>query len=158
HSRQIQDDDVDGARVEQRPEGVEMVEVLAGGDGNLEAAAKLGEPGDVEVMDGIFQPRDAGVLEHATSLARTGQGPALRRIHHDPDVGSDRLAHGVDAPGFELRPRLLAETELDGTEAIVDVTLRGGRELVGREAVPEAVARVRRQAVAIAAEVARERL
>ena len=54
--------------------------------------------------------------------------------------------------------RFLAEPELDRAEARVGVTTRGRRELVGREAVPQPVARVAREPIAIAAEQAMERL
>ena len=39
-----------------------MIEMLAGGDRHLEPAPEVGEPRDVGMVNGILQPRDAGVL------------------------------------------------------------------------------------------------
>ncbi len=70
---QVEDDHVDGPRLEERPEGVQVIEVLAGRDGDLELAPELGQPGHVEMMDGIFQPRDARLLERPARLAGASQ-------------------------------------------------------------------------------------
>src|SRR5262249_23651053 len=99
----------DGLSFQELPEGVEVIQVLAGRDRDFEPATKLGEPDDVLMVDGIFEPRDSRVLEHATRAARLGQGPAFGRVHHDPDVRPDGLAHGPDAAGLELRLRLSPE-------------------------------------------------
>src|SRR4029077_17556241 len=80
---QVEDDEVDGPRLQQGAKRVEMIEVLAGGDRHFEPAAKIGEPGHVRVVNRILQPRDAGVLQNATRPARPGQRPALDGVDHD---------------------------------------------------------------------------
>jgi len=106
---QIENEHIDGLSFQELPEGVEVIQVLAGGDRDFQPAAKLGEPDDVEMVDGIFQPRDSRVLEHSTRASRLGQGPAFGRVHHDPNVRPDGLAHGPDPSSFELRQGLAPE-------------------------------------------------
>ena len=105
-------------------------------------------------MHGIFEPRDARVLQHAPGAARLAQRPALRRVDHDPNVRPDGVTDGAHAVGLALGGRFLADPELHRVEAVVDVAPRRRRKLIGREAVPEPVAAIRRQTIAIAAEQA----
>src|SRR5882672_1985994 len=47
---QVENDHVDGLRLEEPPKGVQVIQVLPGRDRDLEPAPKLGEPGHVEVV------------------------------------------------------------------------------------------------------------
>ncbi len=110
------------------------------------------------MVDGILQPRDAGLLQRKAAAPRARERPGLVDVGHDPHVGPDGLAHRPHALRLALGRRLAAHPELDRVEAGLGVTARGRRQLGGRQAVPEPVARVGRHAVAKAAEQARERL
>src|SRR5439155_14453288 len=68
------------------------------------------------------------------------------------------VTDGAHAVGLALGGRFLADPELHRVEAVVDVAPRRRRKLIGREAVPEPVAAIRRQTIAIAAEQAMQRL
>ena len=52
--------------------------MLTGGDRDLELAAQVGEAGEIEMVHGILEPRDAGVLERAPTAAGLRQRPASR--------------------------------------------------------------------------------
>jgi len=56
-SGQIENEDIDGLSFQELPEGVEVIQVLAGGNRDFEPATKLGEPDDVLMVDGIFDTR-----------------------------------------------------------------------------------------------------
>ena len=127
---QIENHHVDGLGLEQLPERVEVIQVLARRDRHLEPAPKRGEPGHVRVMHGIFEPRDARVLQEAPGAPGARQRPALDRVHHDADARPDRVAHGLDASRLRLGRRLLAEPELHGPEPVGDVALRRFAELL----------------------------
>ena len=43
--------------------------MLAGRDRDLELATQVGETGQVEMMDRVFQPRDARILQRASAAA-----------------------------------------------------------------------------------------
>jgi hypothetical protein len=67
---------------------------------------------------------------------------------------SDSLVHGVDAAGLQLRGGLFAEPELDGAESALGMASDRPCELIGREALPETVARVGGKSIAVPAEKA----
>jgi hypothetical protein len=94
--------------------GVQVIEVLAGRDRHLELTPEVGETRDIEVVDRIFQPRDARVLQRAAPAARARRRPALVDVDHEPHVRADGLAHGLHAPHLQLRRRLRAEPQLHG--------------------------------------------
>ena len=101
-----------------------MIQVLSGRDRHGELAPQLGERGKIEMVDGILQPRDARVLEHAARAPRLHQRPALRRVDHDVHVRPDRLPHGMDAARLCLRRCLFADAQLHAAESALDVASR----------------------------------
>src|SRR5712691_6709422 len=109
-------------------------------------------------MDGIFEPGDTRVLKGSTVAPSLSQRPALGGVDHDSRSGSDRVADRANAARLLLGCGLLAEPELHGAEPALDVASRVRCQLVERKAVPETVAAVRGQAIAIATEQAEERL
>src|SRR5437867_12929610 len=69
---QIENEHIDGLSFQELPEGVEVIQVLAGGDRDVEPAAKLGKPGELEMVAGSFQPRDPRVLDSPARASRPG--------------------------------------------------------------------------------------
>ncbi len=155
---QVEDDEVDGARLQQGAKRVEMIEMLPGGDRHFEPAAKIGESGHVGVVNRILQPRDAGVLQDATRPSRSGQRPALDGVDHDANVRPDGVAHGLHAASLHLGSGFFADPQLHRAESVGHVLLRGGGELARGETDPQAVARVRREPIAKAPEEPMQRL
>ena len=150
---------VDGARLQQRPEPVQVVEVLAGRDRHLVArAVASATPATSRWWIGSSSHAMPASCSARPPLRARVERPRLVDVHHDPDVRPDGLAHGPHALRFELGRRLAAHPELDAVEAGLGVTAGRGRQLGGAQAVPEPVARVGRHPVAKAAEQSRERL
>ena len=87
---------------------------------------------EILMMQWVFQPCDAGLLQEAPGPGRLSAIPALRGIDEDLHLCPHRLAHSAHTLDLPFGTGLLAEAELDGAIAIQHMLTGRFRQLIER--------------------------
>src|SRR5581483_5626730 len=147
----LRDPDRAGAQV-----GSELVrreQRLARGERNRGSALQPDVSVDIPRGKRLLEPREVERLERVQAASGLGDVPGHVRVHHQPALRSDCLAHHAHA--LDVLPRRPAELHLEGGEAALEIAGHLLDELGGRERKVDR-ARVGRELDAVAAEVAVE--
>src|SRR5262249_28839380 len=110
------------------------------------------------MLDGVFEPGDAGLLQDATSLHGLGELPAFCGVDQDADIRPYRLSDCLDAACLSLWARLMAQTHFDGRIPVRDMATGRFYQFVQRQAIPQPIAGIGWYAVAVAPQQAIQRL
>ena len=114
NAAQVNNGDIGGARLQQPVELGQLVQVLARGHWNEQVTGNGRQPGDVFMLDGVFEPGDASLLHRRDQSAWPAE-LSFGGVDQDADIRISLLQRlDPDAPRLSLWARLMAQAHFDG--------------------------------------------
>src|SRR5262245_16840990 len=133
--RDVELDELHGARGDQLAVAVEAVLGLVAADGDRPGGLDASLAGDVVRRDRRLEPVHVVGRQGAREPEALGHAEVVDGVHHEANVRAHRLPHGGD-PADVLGERRAPDLQLDAREALGHVAGHLGGEVVRRLALP----------------------